>query len=97
MASIKSRIYEPPIILKFGPDMMEIGEELKVRCGGEGARNLENKHFVLMEKYDDFGVFESNYGYRDGYRKCFSWWDVARIGDLRGMVDNDFSVSNYGS
>lgn len=91
MANVKSeekRAYRKPEVLYFGPDMMRIGEELKVRCSGEGARELERKHFVLMEKYKDFGVFVAE----TGYRKCFSWWDVARIKSLTGSVDNDFSV-----
>ncbi|MCQ2499788.1 MAG: hypothetical protein MJ117_00405 [Lachnospiraceae bacterium] len=85
------RMYYPPIIYNVGPELMEIGEELKVRCGGEGSRSLEQKHFILKEKYRDFGLFETP----KGYRKCFSWWDVSKIMDIKGMVDSDYSVSLY--
>ncbi|MCQ2509380.1 MAG: hypothetical protein MJ116_02810 [Lachnospiraceae bacterium] len=75
-----------------GPDLMNIGEKLKVRCAGEGARSLEEKDFVLVQKYPNgFGRFVS----KNGYSKCFSWFDVSRIMSMSGTVDSDFSVSDY--
>lgn len=93
MANVKSeekRAYRKPEVPYFGPDMMNLGEELKVRCSGEGARELERKHFVLVEKHKDFGVFVS----RNGYKKCFGWWAIARINSLTGSVDSDFCVNS---